>query len=71
MSITEELKMKYICDVCDHVAWFRSSDTPHGWCTTREDHNNTICPDCNPYLTYSREPNLEKMKRIEKLTHES
>ena len=65
MPVIEELYMKYVCDVCGHTAWFKSSATPKGWCTTREDHNNSICPDCNPYLTYSREPNLDKMKRIE------
>ena len=65
MSASEEFRMKYICDVCSHISWFRYTDTPNGWCTTREDHKNSICPNCNPYISYSKEPNIEKMKLIE------
>lgn len=62
---TGETRMKYTCDVCKHVCWFQTCDTPKGWCTTRDDHDNSICPDCNPYIKRLKNPIAEKMKLVE------
>lgn len=65
MPLITVIKSKYVCDVCKHVVWCKANTSPNGWCTTRKDGSNTICPACNPYLTYNKEPDLDKLKRIE------
>lgn len=69
MSTMEELNryghiVKYICDICEHTCWFNTNSTPKGWCTTRDDHSDTICPDCNPWKRHVLNPDNEKLKRI-------
>jgi ribosomal protein L44E len=61
----EETYMEYVCDVCGHKCWFETWRTPKGWGTSRDDHDNTFCPDCNPWLQHNQEPDSEKLKRVE------
>ena len=62
--IKEEKYMKYVCDNCNHTCWFDCSSTPKGWRTTREDHSNSFCPDCNPWVTYTKEPDKNKLRTL-------
>lgn len=55
--------VEYTCDARGHRCWFSSATTPKGWVTTREDHSNSFCPDCNPWLTRMIEPDLNKLQK--------
>jgi len=62
--IINESYMKYVCDCCEHTCWFLSNTNPKGWGTMTEDHSDSYCPDCNPWLVYSKEPDKNKLDRI-------
>lgn len=64
MPIRELEYMEYVCDVCKHKCWFDTHTTPKGWGTSREDHQDTFCPDCNPWAQYNKEPDLEKLNKV-------
>jgi ssDNA-binding Zn-finger/Zn-ribbon topoisomerase 1 len=64
-SRTNEEVWKSTCSVCKYVCWHKPNSATKGWVVTREDYSDLICPDCNPYLRHSPNPDFHKMKRIE------
>lgn len=60
--------MEYVCDVCKHKCWFDTNSTPKGWGTSRDDYQDTFCPDCNPWVKHNKDPDLEKLNKVKEST---
>ena len=60
--MTELSIARYVCDMCHHQCWFPLNASPKGWVTTKEDHSDSLCPDCNPWITWTKEPDSVKLE---------
>lgn len=55
--------IKYICDICESYCYiYRNDRSPPGWCTTKEDHSNLVCAECNPWMKRTTKPDPIKLK---------